>query len=86
MKSRHSRRKPAELAPEKLEAAFPSARYFQVHFEYLHETIAELKQQIETANRQIVELQRRLPEAESKQRIDLDGKAASAFPTQDWRL
>ncbi|TPQ27327.1 hypothetical protein ACH518_06485 [Methylomonas sp. HW2-6] len=86
MKPRHSRSKPADLAAEKLEAAFPSARYFQVHFEYLHETIAELKQQIETANRQIAELQRRLPEAEAKQRMELDGKAANAFTTQDWCL
>lgn len=39
---------------------FPSARYFQVHFEYLHETnqhmqhqLAEMRQQLERLNRKL---------------------------------
>lgn len=39
---------------------FPSARYFQVHFQYLHEIISDLRNQIDLANRQITELQERL--------------------------
>jgi hypothetical protein len=48
------------MSPEALDASFPSARYFQVHFEYLHETISELKQQVSQANQQIAELQQQL--------------------------
>jgi cell division protein FtsB len=39
---------------------FPSARYFQVHFEYLHEIIRDLKAQIDTANQQIMVMQAQL--------------------------
>lgn len=85
MKSRHSRSRPADLPAEKTETGFPSARYFQVHFEYLHETIGELKQQIETANRQIAELQQRLLEGQAEA-IDLEGQPGNAFTAQDWRL
>ncbi|AMK77150.1 hypothetical protein A1342_20665 [Methylomonas methanica] len=48
------------MSPEALDASFPSARYFQVHFEYLHETINDLKQQVSHANQQIAELQEQL--------------------------
>ncbi|MFA5985451.1 MAG: hypothetical protein WC782_15645 [Methylococcaceae bacterium] len=36
---------------------FPSARYFQVHFQYLHEIIGDLKTQVDKANQQIADLQ-----------------------------
>lgn len=85
MKSRHSRSGPADSPADKVESGFPSARYFQVHFEYLHESIGELKRQIEIANRQIAELQQRLLDAEAKG-IELEGKPGNAFTTQDWRL
>ncbi|MCQ8182021.1 hypothetical protein NP603_12950 [Methylomonas sp. SURF-1] len=85
MKSRHTRSSPAEMPADKAAPGFPSARYFQVHFEYLHETIGELKQQIETANRQIAELQRRLLDAGTED-VDLESQAGNAFTTQDWRL
>ncbi len=42
--------------------AFPSARYFQVHFEYLHELISDMKKQLEVSNQQIALLQQRLGE------------------------
>ncbi|MCQ8115957.1 MULTISPECIES: hypothetical protein [Methylomonas] len=60
MKTRRSRTKLDKMSPEALDACFPSARYFQVHFEYLHETISELKQQVTQANQQIAELQQQL--------------------------
>ncbi len=60
MKTRQSRTKLETSSPEAVESNFPSARYFQVHFEYLHETISELKQQVNQANQQIAELQRQL--------------------------
>jgi hypothetical protein len=43
-----------------VEPGFPSIRYFQIHFEHLHDTIDELKKQINQANRQIAELQQQL--------------------------
>lgn len=63
MKARRSRTKLDKISPETLDASFPSARYFQVHFEYLHETINDLKQQINQANQQIAELQQQLQPA-----------------------
>ncbi len=39
------------------EPGFPSVRYFQIHFEHLHETIEDLRRQVDQANRQIAELQ-----------------------------
>lgn len=39
---------------------FPSPRYFQVHFEYLHEIIGGLQQQVAEANRRMLLLQQRL--------------------------
>lgn len=43
-----------------IEPDFPSVRYFQIHFEYLHETIDELRRQVDQANQQIAELQQQL--------------------------
>jgi hypothetical protein len=40
-----------------LDPPFPSARYFQIHFQYLQEIIGDLRVQVEKANRQIAELQ-----------------------------
>ncbi|MBL1263894.1 hypothetical protein [Candidatus Methylomicrobium oryzae] len=40
-----------------LDSPFPSARYFQIHFQYLQEIIGDLRVQVEKANRQIAELQ-----------------------------
>ncbi|MGZ4958529.1 MAG: hypothetical protein ACXV7J_04705 [Methylomonas sp.] len=42
------------------EPVFPSARYFQIHFDHLHETIDELRRQVDQANQQIAELQQHL--------------------------
>jgi len=60
MKTRRSRSKADSMSQEALDASFPSARYFQVHFEYLHETINDLKQQVNQANQQITELRQQL--------------------------
>lgn len=56
---------PAKIATENqaaspAEPAFPSVRYFQIHFEYLHDTIDDLKKQVNKANQQIAELQQQL--------------------------
>ena len=40
--------------------AFPSARYFQIRFEYLHEVLTDLKGRLDEANAQIVALHARL--------------------------
>ncbi|MEC4748531.1 hypothetical protein [Methylomicrobium sp. Wu6] len=48
----------AEHSPP--EQPFPSARYFQIHFQYLHETIGDLRLQVEKANQQIAEMQLQL--------------------------
>lgn len=60
MKIRQSPTKLKKNAVDNLDACFPSARYFQVHFEYLYETINELKQQVYEANQQIAILQQQL--------------------------
>jgi hypothetical protein len=47
----------AEKNSPPLDPPFPSARYFQIHFQYLQEIIGDLRVQVEKANRQIAELQ-----------------------------
>lgn len=46
--------------PSRKQAAFPSARYFQVHFEYLHELLRDMKQQLDMLNQKIALLQQQL--------------------------
>jgi hypothetical protein len=50
----------AEKTSPPLDPPFPSARYFQIHFQYLQEIIGDLHVQMEKANRQIAELQAQL--------------------------
>ncbi|MDD5036423.1 MAG: hypothetical protein PHE55_16895 [Methylococcaceae bacterium] len=38
-------------------AEFPSARYFQVHFEYLEELLNEARQSLESLRQQVAEFQ-----------------------------
>lgn len=45
------------INPLQTGAEFPNARYFQIHFQYLHEIIGDLKVQVDKANQQITELQ-----------------------------
>jgi hypothetical protein len=52
-----TKRSTAENNSPPLEPPFPSARYFQIHFQYLQEIIGDLRVQVEKANRQIAELQ-----------------------------
>jgi hypothetical protein len=52
-----TKRNTAEKNPSPLDPPFPSARYFQIHFQYLQEIIGDLRVQVEKANRQIAELQ-----------------------------
>ncbi|MFI3138112.1 MAG: hypothetical protein QX197_15150 [Methylococcaceae bacterium] len=40
--------------------AFPSARYFQIHFDYLHELLGDMKNQLEVSNQKISVLQQQL--------------------------
>ncbi|MEQ1635732.1 MAG: hypothetical protein ABL903_03510 [Methylococcales bacterium] len=42
--------------------AFPSARYFQIHFDYLHELMQEMKKQLEASNQKITLLQQQINE------------------------
>lgn len=53
---------PSEIqnAPPHDDQPFPSARYFQIHFQYLQEIIGDLRVQMENANRQIAELHAQL--------------------------
>lgn len=46
--------------PSKKQGSFPSARYFQVHFEYLHELLRDMKQQLDVSNQKIDLLQQQL--------------------------
>ncbi len=72
MRTRRSNSKPEQAKPETAESAFPSARYFQVHFEFLHESINDLKQQLNKANQQIADLQHKL-EADPLRDLKLRG-------------
>lgn len=51
-------RTPGKLSPAV--PAFPSSRYFQIHFEYLHEIIGGLQQHIAETNQRMAVLQQRL--------------------------
>ena len=84
MKARRSRTKLDKMSPEALDASFPSARYFQVHFEYLHETINDLKQQVNQANQQIAELQQQL-QPESLRDIGVANYAVETQPVSNLR-
>jgi hypothetical protein len=42
--------------------AYPSARYFQVHFEYLQELLLDMRQQLALSNQQMTQLQQQLNE------------------------
>lgn len=84
MKARRSRTKLDKMSPEALDASFPSARYFQVHFEYLHETINDLKQQVDQANQQIAELQQQL-QPESLRDLGVASYAVETQPVNNLR-
>lgn len=49
----------SQLVSQK-EPGFPTVRYFQIHFEHLHELIDDLRAQVQQANQQIAELQQQL--------------------------
>jgi hypothetical protein len=51
---------------------YPSARYFQIHFEHLYELLADLKKQLDETNAQIAVLKRELNPAPEKPE-DIDG-------------
>lgn len=51
---------PAALESTPSAPPFPSSRYFQIHFEYLHEIIGGLQQHVAETNRQMALLQQRL--------------------------
>jgi hypothetical protein len=51
-----TKRSTAEKNSPPIDPPFPSARYFQIHFQYLQEIIGDLRVQVEKANRQIAEL------------------------------
>lgn len=38
------------------EPAYPSSRYFQIHFQHLHQLIEGLKEQVQETNRQLAEI------------------------------
>lgn len=54
----------SQNAPPHDDQAFPSARYFQIHFQYLQEIIGDLRVQVDNANRQIAELHAQLHPAQ----------------------
>lgn len=82
MNNKPTRTKAKKLTAEALEASFPSSRYFQVHFEYLHETINDLKQQIGTANQKIADLQQQLQARTTLDNIACDQYAAISCSTE----
>ncbi|MDD1621780.1 MAG: hypothetical protein LUQ11_09885 [Methylococcaceae bacterium] len=55
------------------EPGFPTVRYFQIHFEHLHELIDDLRMQIQQANQQIAELQQQLHGRSTLARIGPEG-------------
>lgn len=49
---------------------FPSARYFQIRFEYVHEVLAEMKLQLDRTNAQLLALHARLDTLAGKSDVD----------------
>lgn len=60
MTTKSAKKMPDSYTDMSVETAFPSVRYFQVHFEYMHEAIEDLKKQLNKANQQISALQQQL--------------------------
>lgn len=52
---RTARTKSPKPGPDQ-EVAYPSERYFQIHFQYLHEIIGDLQRQLHETNRLLAEL------------------------------
>jgi len=80
MRKKKSSTTAENLAPP--EQPFPSARYFQIHFQYLQEIIGDLRLQMEKANQQIAELQGQLrlnQAVESVRQDDYGKKPESCF-------
>jgi phage shock protein A len=57
---------------------FPSSRYFQIHFERLHEMIEDLKDQLEKTNQQIVALRQQPDNYIEKPEVDATRQNAGA--------
>lgn len=54
---------------------YPSTRYFQIHFQHLHDAIEILKQQVHEANRQIAQ-QNEILRTVMEQTDELPGSAS----------
>lgn len=50
---KNAKKQAAQEVPLPPDSDYPSTRYFQVHFQYLYETLESLKEQVQEANRQI---------------------------------
>lgn len=63
---------------------FPSARYFQVHFEYLEDLLVETKQRLDTLKQVIIEAQQSEMSGMTEQpslNLDKDKTATSVILT-----
>lgn len=49
-----------EMPDETLNELFPQVRYFQIHFEYLHELLNNAINKIDALNKQVNQLEKRL--------------------------
>ena len=49
---------------------FPSARYLQIRFEYVHEVLDELRHQLDQTNAQLIALRTRLDTLAEKSNIE----------------
>ncbi|MBD9360409.1 hypothetical protein [Methylomonas fluvii] len=73
--------KKAQLEPpfvvpaEKASEVFPAVRYFQVHFEYLHEQIQLILSNQESLQQQLKQLDSRLPRTANGLRLNAQGKS-----------
>ncbi len=58
-KVRHRERDPAAPPETEVAPTFPSARYFQIHFEHLYRLIDELSEKLDAAIRDLASLRAR---------------------------
>lgn len=79
----HTTRKKNKLQPMDINSTavtdlFPQVRYFQVHFEYLHELLNHAVVKIDSLNKQVNQLEKRLA---SSHAADKAQRRAATFDT-----
>jgi hypothetical protein len=68
-----------EMPSEAINDLFPQARYFQIHFEYLHELLHTAVTKIDALNKQVNQLEKRLASANATETVKRKAPAFERF-------